>query len=195
MDMNATTTRGRIVTAAFQLFLEHGFDGTGVNQILARSGLSKGAFYHHFKGKDEIYVEVVEDFFLKPLEQTDFEKMAALPLRDIRAILADHYANLPLDILKRSGMDMARYFAAFFEAMSRLPDMRARVQTYYLTLIEVVTDKTFAERGVAHKVAEVHSRNVIATLEGRLLLNAILGELAPMPADTLRESDTDTAAG
>lgn len=77
-------------------------------------------------------------------------------------------------------MDMARYFAVFFEAISRLPDFRASVQSYYLTLIEVLTNRTYDEREVFPKVAEVHSRNVVATLEGRLLLNAILGDLAPV---------------
>lgn len=180
--MSATTpsTRERILAAAFELFLQHGYGGTGVNQILALCKLSKGAFYHHFKNKDEIYAEVINDFFLKPLETTDFEKMGTLSLREIRAILADYYATLPHEIKSKSNMDMARYFAVFFEAISRLPDFRASVQSYYLTLIEVLTNRTYDEREVFPKVAEVHSRNVVATLEGRLLLNAILGDLAPV---------------
>jgi hypothetical protein len=49
-----------------------------------------------------------------------------------------------------------------------------------LTLIEVITKRTYEEREVFEKVAEAHSRNIVATLEGRLMLNAILGELAPL---------------
>lgn len=180
MNSEAATTRQRILEAAFELFLTHGFDGTGVNQILHKTSLSKGAFYHHFKSKEEIYTQVMNDFFIKPLEETDFEKMAVLPLNDTRAIFADYYSNLPKDILQKANIDMARYFAVFFEAISRLPEFRSSVQTYYLTLIEVLTKRTYEEREVFPKVAEVHSRNVIATLEGRLLLNAILGDLAPV---------------
>lgn len=190
MDTTAPSTRERITAAAFELFLNHGYDGTGVNQVLAHSGLSKGAFYHHFKSKDDIYEQVINDFFLKPLEMTDFDKMATLPLRDIRAILADYYASLPADIKQRSGIDMTRYYVLFFEAMLRMPDFRKAVRAYYLTLIEVLTARTYEERGVSTRVAEVHSRNIVATLEGRLMLNAILGELAPVqttePAGELR---------
>lgn len=190
MDASAPTTRERIVAAAFELFLHHGYDGTGVNQILEKSGLSKGAFYHHFKSKNEIYTEVITDFFLKPLELTDFDKMASLPLRDIRSVLADYYSSLPKEVMGKSGIDMARYFALFFEAISRLPEFRQSVQTYYLTLVEVLTKRTYEEREVFPKVAEVHSRNIIATLEGRLMLNAILGDLAPLnnekPGDQTR---------
>lgn len=180
MSADTPSTRERLVAAAFELFLQHGYGGTGVNQILAHSKLSKGAFYHHFKNKDEIYAEIIDDFFLKPLEMTDFDKMGTLSLREIRAILADYYASLPLEIQKRADMDMARFYAVFFEAISRLPKFRSKVQSYYLTLIEVLTNRTYDEREVFPKVAEVHSRNVIATLEGRLLLNAILGDLAPV---------------
>lgn len=187
MDANAPTTRQKIVAAAFELFLNHGFDGTGVNQILEKSALSKGAFYHHFKSKDEIYREVVTEFFVKPLEMTDFEKMAALPLRDIRTILTDYYANLPQEVMGRAGISMTRYFALFFEALSRLPEFQQSVQTYYLTLIEVLTMRTYEEREVFPKVAEVHARNVIATHEGRLLLNAVLGDLAPLKSDEIVE--------
>jgi AcrR family transcriptional regulator len=183
MDANAPSTRERILAAAFELFLHHGYDGTGVNQILEKSELSKGAFYHHFKSKDEIYTEVISDFFLKPLEMTDFDKMATLRLRDLRAILAGYYADLPEEVKAKSGIDMARYFALFFEAISRLPEFRKSVQSYYLTLIEVLTTKTYTEREVFQKVAEAHSRNVIATLEGRLMLHAILGDLAPLDSE------------
>lgn len=189
MDANAPTTRQKIVAAAFELFLNHGYDGTGVNQILEKSSLSKGAFYHHFKSKDEIYKEVIADFFLKPLEMTDFDKMAALPLRDIRTILADYYTNLPKDVMDRAGIDMTRYFSLFFEALGRLPEFKQSVQTYYLTLIEVLTVRTYEEREVFPKVAEVHARNVVATLEGRLLLNAMLGDLAPIRPEEIASDD------
>lgn len=189
MDANAPTTRQKIVAAAFELFLNHGYDGTGVNQILEKSSLSKGAFYHHFKSKDEIYKEVIADFFLKPLEMTDFDKMAALPLRDIRTILADYYTNLPKDVMDRAGIDMTRYFSLFFEALGRLPEFKQSVQTYYLTLIEVLTVRTYEEREVFPKVAEVHARNVVATLEGRLLLNAMLGDLAPIKPEEIVSSE------
>jgi TetR/AcrR family transcriptional regulator, transcriptional repressor for nem operon len=183
MDAPSPPTRQRIVDAAFELFLHHGYSGTGVNQILQQCGLSKGAFYHHFKSKDEIYAEIIAEFFLKPLEITDFDKMATLSLKDIRTILTDYYAGLPAEIRARGQIDMARYFSLFFEAIARLPDFRQSVQTYYLTLIEVFTTKTYEEREVFPKVAEAHSRNVIATFEGRLLLHAILGDLAPPRAD------------
>ena len=47
-------TRRKIVTAAWQLFYEQGYDGTTVDQIISASGTSKGSFYHYFTGKDAL---------------------------------------------------------------------------------------------------------------------------------------------
>lgn len=47
-------TRGRIISAAWQLFYQQGYDNTTVEEIIAASGTSKGSFYHYFEGKDAL---------------------------------------------------------------------------------------------------------------------------------------------
>ena len=47
-------TRRKIVTAAWKLFYEQGYDRTTVDQIILESGTSKGSFYHYFSGKDAL---------------------------------------------------------------------------------------------------------------------------------------------
>ena len=47
-------TRRKIVTAAWKLFYEQGYDSTTVDQIISESGTSKGSFYHYFNGKDAL---------------------------------------------------------------------------------------------------------------------------------------------
>ena len=47
-------TRGKIVSAAWKLFYEQGYEDTTVEDILALSGTSKGTFYHYFEGKDAL---------------------------------------------------------------------------------------------------------------------------------------------
>lgn len=40
--------------AAWELFYENGYDDTTVDDIVERSGTSKGSFYHYFAGKDAL---------------------------------------------------------------------------------------------------------------------------------------------
>lgn len=51
-------TKKRIIEAAIALFTEKGFHGTPIQEIAAHAGISKGAFYLHFKSKDALQVEI-----------------------------------------------------------------------------------------------------------------------------------------
>ena len=53
-------TRKRIVEAAANHFLERGFAGTSLNDVIKDSGLTKGGFYFHFDSKAELALEVLE---------------------------------------------------------------------------------------------------------------------------------------
>lgn len=48
------STRAHIVSAAWKLFYEQGYDDTTVEDIVAESKTSKGSFYHYFSGKDDL---------------------------------------------------------------------------------------------------------------------------------------------
>jgi AcrR family transcriptional regulator len=47
-------TRTRILDIALELFSEHGFDGTTLQQIADRLGFTKAALYYHFRSKDDL---------------------------------------------------------------------------------------------------------------------------------------------
>lgn len=51
---NVRNTRGRIISAAWKLFYEQGYDETTVEDIVFESETSKGSFYHYFDGKDAL---------------------------------------------------------------------------------------------------------------------------------------------
>ncbi|MDY3985843.1 TetR/AcrR family transcriptional regulator [Dysosmobacter sp.] len=51
---NARNTKGRIISAAWKLFYEQGYEGTTVEDIVFESETSKGSFYHYFDGKDAL---------------------------------------------------------------------------------------------------------------------------------------------
>ena len=54
MAKNNRNTKGKIISAAWELFYEQGYDDTTVEEIIERSGTSKGSFYHYFDGKDAL---------------------------------------------------------------------------------------------------------------------------------------------
>ena len=51
---NKNLTKSKIVSAAWRLFYEQGYDDTTIEEIVEESGTSKGSFYHYFEGKDAL---------------------------------------------------------------------------------------------------------------------------------------------
>lgn len=64
------SAKNRIVTAAWQLFYDKGYNGTTVDDIIELSGTSKGSFYYYFNTKDELLntLSVILDEFYEELE-------------------------------------------------------------------------------------------------------------------------------
>ena len=48
-------TRGQLIEVATRLFAEHGYEGTSIEAVLAAAGVSRGALYHHFAGKEALF--------------------------------------------------------------------------------------------------------------------------------------------
>lgn len=61
----AKNGRKKIVFVAFKLFLHKGYEKTSLTDIIKATKLSKGAIYHHFKSKYDIYLATLDEFFFK----------------------------------------------------------------------------------------------------------------------------------
>lgn len=53
-------TRDQLIEVATGLFAEHGYEDTSIEAVLAAAGVSRGALYHHFAGKDALFQAVVD---------------------------------------------------------------------------------------------------------------------------------------
>lgn len=53
-EKRGKNTKKKIVSAAWRLFYEQGYENTTVDEIIEESGTSRGSFYHYFSGKDAL---------------------------------------------------------------------------------------------------------------------------------------------
>jgi AcrR family transcriptional regulator len=53
-------TRDQLIEVATRLFAERGYEDTSIEAVLAAAGVSRGALYHHFAGKDALFSAVVD---------------------------------------------------------------------------------------------------------------------------------------
>jgi AcrR family transcriptional regulator len=77
-EIKSKETQDLIIHTSFELFYEKGYNATSIPDIMKKTSLSKGAFYHHFKNKHEIGKRVIEvilrkrikEGFINPLNET-----------------------------------------------------------------------------------------------------------------------------
>ena len=84
-------TRTRILDAAEELFMQHGFEGTSMRQLTARAGVNLAAVNYHFGSKDAL----IEAVFKRRLDPMNAERVAALD-----ALEKDGTALASVDIIR-----------------------------------------------------------------------------------------------
>ncbi len=74
MDNSVKGSKGEkskehLIKSAARLFLQKGYNATGINEIITSAGLTKGSFYFYFSSKKELALEVAEYYNRLKLEE------------------------------------------------------------------------------------------------------------------------------
>ena len=110
-------TRRKIIDAAVELFNDVGYANTGLGDIIARAGMTKGALYHHFNSKEALAVAILNegsDALLKTFQGISRSSAPALESMIHGVLVAVELTNN--DKLVRTGALLLRIFAKFSEA-------------------------------------------------------------------------------
>lgn len=81
-------TRTALIEAARPLFAEHGYAGVGTEEIVRTAGVTRGALYHHFDGKRELFAAVYERIEAELAERIAAGALAANPASPMEAMRA-----------------------------------------------------------------------------------------------------------
>lgn len=102
---NTRNTKGRIISAAWKLFYEQGYENTTVEDIVYESETSKGSFYHYFDGKDALLgtlANVFDEKYEELMAVMDPEKNAMEKLIYLNhELFAMIDASISVDLLAR----------------------------------------------------------------------------------------------
>ena len=88
MPKDGQSTRERILDLAHELVLKQGYAATSLEQILEGAGVTKGAFFHHFKSKEELARALVDRYLAGEQQVFDAtlgraEKLTSDPLQQV----------------------------------------------------------------------------------------------------------------
>jgi AcrR family transcriptional regulator len=88
-EAQAENTRQLILRTAFEEFHRFGFQAGSLNRIVDKTGLTKGALFHHFPSKQELGYAVVDEVITPRFEQVWLEPIrnSQDPIKDIRRLM------------------------------------------------------------------------------------------------------------
>ena len=133
---NTRNTKGRIITAAWKLFYEQGYEDTTVEDIVFESETSKGSFYHYFDGKDALLGTLAYVFDEK------YEELKETMSPDLGAMEKLIYLNHELFAMIDGGVSMdllARLLSTQLLARGE-KHLLDRNRTYFKLLRQIITE-------------------------------------------------------
>ncbi len=101
--MSNTNTRDEIINTAQKLFYSVGYDNTSIQMILNDIGIAKGTFYHYYKSKSELMLEIVKITVEKIVNQlTEITNSTLSPIEKLNLIFnaSAKYKAANLDSIK-----------------------------------------------------------------------------------------------
>lgn len=133
--IDPAATRDALVAAATAEMAEKGIDGASLDAICARAGFTRGAFYVHFRDRDDLVVAVVE----RVLERThaDLQLGDTDTTPDVRTIIPRFAARIREGNSAAVGTPAWR-FRHTLAACSRIPALRERYVALQRTAVEGV---------------------------------------------------------
>ncbi len=120
---------------AAKIFLEKGYDSTSIQDIVNALGMSKGAIYHHFKSKEELYTGVINDYYARG---EWFENIINDPTKNGLQKLKAMFCHEISDETKIS-IDQL-YFARLYDPKMILENMRRDMQETAPMLSKIIEE-------------------------------------------------------
>lgn len=185
MPRDGTATRARILDAAEHLVIENGLAATSVDQVLAASRSSKGAFFHHFESKQALARALVDRYVAADLAQLEqaFAATAEIgdPAERVVAIVR-FFEDVADEIM--SEQSSCLYIAMLTERQlvdgHTTQEIRRAVVTWRQQVAALLRDAFAARAPGAPVDPEDLADHVFVTFEGAYLLCRTTGGPEPM---------------
>ena len=166
-----TNTKSRIMDAAFETFIQHGYEGASLSVIAEKVNIRKASIYTHFSSKDALFLSLLEHAFQLESEYVDTCFSQALA----EMIPGEAYCLS----LKTRYLEQISF--RFLMRMAYFPPQHllSAVQEKYLSYIQILSTQVqrgFEQLGYAPEKIELYSDAYLGILDS-LSVELLYGEL------------------
>jgi TetR/AcrR family transcriptional regulator, transcriptional repressor for nem operon len=163
-------TRGKILLAAYKEIHLKGFQAASLNNILAHTGVTKGALYHHFPNKTELGYAVIEEVIARHIHQSFIAPLidAENPLQTLIELIQQSG-----DALTMKDISLGCPLGNLAQEMAPIDEgFRLRLERIYQSWTDVLTHSIEIAQQKKLMLADVNPQQVaamiVATMEGSL---------------------------
>jgi AcrR family transcriptional regulator len=183
MQQRSEETKSRIMEASIRLFSARGFNTASVDDICEEAGASKGAFYHHFKSKLELFLALL-DVWLQIIDNA----IEASKDKTVPEIFTQITEAFPY-IFKTANEGLPMFLEFWLQASRDERIWQASVIPYrrYHKLFTALIKKGVDEGSFVDVDPELTSRMIMSTAMG-LLLQSLLDPKGAKWEKVARES-------
>jgi TetR/AcrR family transcriptional regulator, transcriptional repressor for nem operon len=121
-------TREHILNVSFNLFLQKSFKEVTLKEIVEKTGMSKGAFYHYFNSKEQLFLEIIHNAISSLIdiyEKLDRESLYQF-YHDYIRIIKNTSEIFPQNNGNKTGTDLNIYFL-FFDGIKLFPNFQEKL--------------------------------------------------------------------
>mgnify|MGYP001190890275 FL=1 len=157
-------SKNRIMDAALQVFVSKGYSDTRMDDIVEMSGLSKGAIYHHYKSKKDLFISLIEhweNFSFPNIFDKDLDKISSADA--LRAIVND----IVITFKKNKHVFLAEL--EFWSLANHDEDVRLKTKSLYVKLLNLFKNiiKKGIDRGEFKNIDEnIGALSIMTSIQG-----------------------------
>lgn len=124
----------QIIYKALELYLINGYENVSITDLQSALDMGRGTMYYHFKNKDEIYVEIVNRFFLRP-KQEMLRLKEDIRVPDMIEALLRYFKFLEESLmeLEQRNINTSNVIMLLYSAYHRFPELYRRAHRLYAT--------------------------------------------------------------
>lgn len=145
MARSGKATRDKILAESKALVFEYGFSGTSIDQILEKTGITKGAFFYHFKTKSALAKALIEEFALDDIHHMNDALTKTEGLREDSLNRLLQFVQEFIDMMSDLGDPYSCLYASYLYEPNQfdqdvLDQITDTLLTWRKTMEELITD-------------------------------------------------------
>jgi len=181
----------QLIEQAVKMFIERGYDNTSIDDITSACNITKGAYYHHFKNKDEIFMKAVAVIFEEVGEWIKKKIHSADNLRNLITAYFDFTDYFSFS--KYYDNINSNTYLVQLEAIKKFPELRNDVAASFLRNIPYIKEK-YNESCKKGEVKgdfdpDAFALHLTVLVEGLLFVSAVTGTESSLIENSRKMAD------